>query len=1841
MLYDNYRRKVVRIADIWKVIKRFRVLIILVLAAALAVTAALLCVRGIVYDVAECPAEISYGEQLGYSADAVFGNVRYEYSKDGQTWSETQPVRAGSYRVRAVSKDIVGNDRYGKVYSFTILPKAVAVTIDQDSIRFGETPSVSADLAYGDVISCSEFLYEDITARSTEVIADQDAISIVDENGEDVTSSYLLHPVAGIIDFEQRQITVNVQNASGVYDGNPLAFDGYELDPATPLAEGDHIVAVFDDSIVDAGQTENVPQIRIYRDWKGGKVEVTGNYLIDLHAGTLTMEKRPITIATGSASKVYDGTSLSSQEFSLADGSTLADGHTIEAVSFTSAVAAGITENILSFGITDENGEDVTSNYSVFLQPGTLSVEKRAVSVFTADGAWVYDGTAHTNAACGLSSSSENKLVRGHTLSAADFVSVKDVGSAENTATASVLDGAGVDVTANYEIEYEFGTLEITARPVVIRTEDATWVYDGAAHTHGGHGIAESSEYGLAEGHTSSADTLTEIVCAGTADNAFAVKIFDGGEDVTSNYALSYEYGTLTVTPRPITVKADDAEKMYDAAPLTCGTVSVVSEIGLVEGHILTAGTQGSRTDAGTGVNSVAVGSVRIADASGADMTANYEVFCADGALTVTPRPITVKADDAEKMYDGMPLTCGTVSVISEIGLVEGHTLTAGTQGSRTDAGEGANSVAAGSVRIADASGADVTANYAVFCADGALTVTPRPVTVATASGTWVYDGTLHSKCAPEDYWISGNSPYPLVDGHVLSALNCPARYYVGTSVNSIMVDVFHAGANVTANYQISYEYGTLEVTPRPITVKTSTATKIYNGVPLQNCSHGIAEDSPYGLVSGHLTNASRCAQITDAGTIENTMLVSVFDGYGTNVSGNYQISYEYGTLTVTPRPITVKADDAEKVYDGTPLTCNSLSVVSEYKLVVGHILTAGTEGSQTEVGASANRVTEGSVKIVDGDGTDVLRNYAVSLAEGTLTVTPRAITVKADDAEKVYDGTPLTCETVSVVSEYKLVAGHILAAETEGSRTEVGVGANRVTEGSVKIADGNGADVTKNYSVNYQDGTLTVRYPGTLAIRTHDAQKVYDGTPLTCSDYEIVENTLGEGFEVQVGMSSGITNVGEQQNICTVTVMYGGKDVTGYIRLETSYGMLTVLPRPITVATGSASWEYDGEPHSCEEFELRPGELDGVRYDLLEGHTGKASDFATITDVGQRDNRAAIAIADAAGADVTSNYQLSFEWGTLEIIGDKEGQGDEEGQGTAGDLDTSGVIGGGSLADGSTGGNAVSFRVRSEQDGELYFRMISYGAYAMNSWSPARDYGAMLDETYSYNYLTGTALAAEKQPAAIEFEMLTNDYLLPYYMAMGADDGYTVQTSDVRYAGEEKTYSLAYFAYDYLTEGERSVPAGYAEAEQAYRTFVYENYLAVPESTAQDLQTIIAEQGFSGTTREIVAQVAQYVQNAAVYNLEYDRAMDKAEDIVVAFLSEFREGICQHYASAATLLYRMLGIPARYTLGYAGSVTANEWTEIGPSMAHAWVEVYIDGLGWVNVEVTGGGPGGGSGGGSFGEERYELSVKPVDKTKEYDGTPLEADAIEGADGESAALLHELKAKGYVFEPQFAGIITQVGTAESSIVSCAVYDPEGKLASNVTLSFETGTLTIVLCTVITIHPYVVQKYYDGTPLAYNADDYYVTGLPQGWQIQFSLSGISLTEAGVLDLKTLETLPVSVYDENGTKLTEESDYVVVFEGTDVMAIGKRAITIVSESDMKEYDGTPLENGGYRIASGSLVQGHTLEVEIIGSIIDIGTAYNNFGSIRILDADGNDVTDNYEIQTVRGILEVISD
>lgn len=79
-------------------------------------------------------------------------------------------------------------------------------------------------------------------------------------------------------------------------------------------------------------------------------------------------------------------------------------------------------------------------------------------------------------------------------------------------------------------------------------------------------------------------------------------------------------------------------------------------------------------------------------------------------------------------------------------------------------------------------------------------------------------------------------------------------------------------------------------------------------------------------------------------------------------------------------------------------------------------------------------------------------------------------------------------------------------------------------------------------------------------------------------------------------------------------------------------------------------------------------------------------------------------------------------------------------------------------------------------------------------------------------------------------------------------------------------------------------------------------------------------------------------------------------ENEIEKFLFERKTGYCTHFASAAVMILRTLGVPARLAQGYMISgyrVNANKKTSVRDSNAHAWVELYIDGTGWVPVDFT------------------------------------------------------------------------------------------------------------------------------------------------------------------------------------------------------------------------------------------------------------------------------------------------
>ena len=154
---------------------------------------------------------------------------------------------------------------------------------------------------------------------------------------------------------------------------------------------------------------------------------------------------------------------------------------------------------------------------------------------------------------------------------------------------------------------------------------------------------------------------------------------------------------------------------------------------------------------------------------------------------------------------------------------------------------------------------------------------------------------------------------------------------------------------------------------------------------------------------------------------------------------------------------------------------------------------------------------------------------------------------------------------------------------------------------------------------------------------------------------------------------------------------------------------------------------------------------------------------------------------------------------------------------------------------------------------------------------------------------------------------------------------------------------------------------------QQEYERFVKEAYLEVPDELKKQLEQLLKENKI--WEQKNVVRIASYIQSYLYYNAEYSLEPGRTpegKDFVSYFLFENKKGYCSHYASAATMLFRTMGIPARYVEGYYANrdmmAGANKTLkdgqyestlELTDKNAHAWVEIYLSGYGWVPVEVT------------------------------------------------------------------------------------------------------------------------------------------------------------------------------------------------------------------------------------------------------------------------------------------------
>jgi len=801
----------------------------------------------------------------------------------------------------------------------------------------------------------------------------------------------------------------------------------------------------------------------------------------------------------------------------------------------------------------------------------TVSSATPTVTV-TAAGPFTYNGLAQgpnaaTNSGTGSSYTFSYVGVSGTTYGPS---ATRPTNAGNYTATATIADSSdGFYRSASSSAS----AFSIAVRTLTITANNANKVY-GVTQSTPVSGSTAFTSSGLQNGETIGSVTLTygAGALAGNSvvgsTSTITPSAATSGTFTASNYAITYNSGTLTVTAAPLTITANSANKVYGTTQSTpVSGSSAFSATGLQNGESI--GTVTLTYSAGAlAANAVAGSTSTItpsAATGGSFVASNYSITYSNGTLTVTTAPLTITATNATKVYGVTQSTpvSGSAAFTSS-GLQNGESI--GSVTLSYTAGALAGNAAVGSTSTitpsAATGGTFIPSNYSITYNTGTLTVTSATLFITANNGTKVYGTT---QATP----VSGSTAFGstgLQNGETIGSVTLTygsgalaATAAVG-STSTITPSAATGGTFVVSNYNVIYltNSGTLTVTAAPLTITANNGTKVYGATQSTPVSGSVAF-SATGLQNGEtigsvtLTYGSGALAATDAVGSTSTITPSAAIG-GTFNPSNYSITYtpNSGTLTVTVATLTITANDDSKTYGQTYTVGSGSTAFSSIGLENGETIGSITTAS---IGA-VNTAAVGSYNIVPSaatGGTFTASNYAITYTNGTLTVNGASLTITANNVTKCFG------DTYSSTTNFTPTG--LVLGETVGSVTLTSSGsASGAVPGTYSIvpsAANGGTFTASNYSITYTDGILTVSatnvwtgvtstawttasnwscgvVPGSLSDVT-----IGSGTfsPEISSDVTINSLTLDSGTTLKVNASYDLTVTDVIDNDGTLTI--------------------------------------------------------------------------------------------------------------------------------------------------------------------------------------------------------------------------------------------------------------------------------------------------------------------------------------------------------------------------------------------------------------------------------------------------------------------------------------------------------------------------------------------------------------------------------------------------------------------------------------------------------------------------------------------------------------------------------
>lgn len=1073
---------------------------------------------------------------------------------------------------------------------------------------------------------------------------------------------------------EKINIELTPNSAECVYDGNWQSlndFESYEFKVGDATFTVDKVSVSSHAEGKDAGNypvSTNIENVKVKDQYDN---DITDQCSVSVAEGhQLTIKPRVVVLESGSDTRPFNGKALTCETCTVKDGEGLhgfADNEGITAKNWASVTypSEGEVTNTFEYYFNDGTNPD---NYEITVNYGSLKVTDRSESEkyqielkAKSKNTDIYDGTEKSVNGfeqTEFTFEGVTYVVEGAT-SEAKLTNAGSIDTTTNIDSAVVkIKGSDIPVTDQFKITSKSGTLSINPVKIDFYSPDRTWTYDGSPHSITKEDISMTGSYiGKDYFDFSSFVTVTNVTGSTGVDNSFTYT--PGENTIASNYDITTHFGKLFVTNRSdddkyiLTIYANAANPsslMYDGEEHNVEgySIQVTDKQGNVIAQKYTVdGAQASginAKDAGTYTNKVSVpeGSKTIRDINGNDVSAQFEeIKLVDNSLEITPREITAQSASAEKEFDGTALTDHTDPVISGDGFVgeegfSGYTFS----GTQTMVGSSENTFVC---NFKDNTKPD---NYKVTYSYGTLTVKNRgakySITAKAKSDVITYDGNEHQLIGfvQDEYQPDPDKPdfRVKVSGLTASSGDTPvvdAGDYTVSVTGTAKVEDVATGQDISDQFQVSTENGTLKIEKRQITFASKSAQKPFDGTPLT-----VIDITQYG--DGWATPTGKEAEGADVWaegsrtTVGSSTNSIIYQLKANTKAANYDINLEQGTLTVQDRKeagldklkikVVSKSGAANIVYDGNNHAISGFAADSYIPEGTTAAFTVDGLSAQTDEAihaATYNNVITGTdiAKVMLGTH-DVTDQFELSYEEGTVIVKPCDISLQSNDAYKTYDGEALTCEEVVITKgafvgeeglNYSFTGKQLVPGSSENFFTYTAKEGTNLSDYNIKATNGtltvNSRSDTDKYQINIvSNSSKDVKYDGATHTVSGFENEWYTPDPSRPDFIVKVQGLQANGTGINAGkVSNAITLI--DPNIPASIIDEYGNDVSSEFIYTTKEGSFNITKRTVELTSASAEKTYDATPLSREQVYVTG---DGFAVD--EGLVYE--NFASVTNV-------------------------------------------------------------------------------------------------------------------------------------------------------------------------------------------------------------------------------------------------------------------------------------------------------------------------------------------------------------------------------------------------------------------------------------------------------------------------------------------------------------------------------------------------------------------------------------------------------------------------------------------------